>query len=751
MRRPFVWFACGLMAGIVSAVYLNTVSFAAALIAVAAASVLFVVRKGILEFIYVPILCLVGFIICSSAINSHSRREMLLDNKDAYITGTVRSYYITDNGNTSINLETNRIVLGDGIVEDKMKVLVTATNVNVSSGDVIRVRGRTYGYDKPSNPYQMNYEMYMLSNGYSCNMWAESVENTGIHNESVIYKIEAYREKVNRFFDKIMPEDTASVLKALTTGYKYDINENTRENYKNMGISHLLAVSGIHVSVIAGAVFFIFSKIFGGSKRKAMPFAAAFLILYLFFTGVSPSAVRAVLMTVTFYIGYIISRSSDKLNLTAFSAFIMLLINPIYLWNISFQLSYIGITAVGLTDDIIKDHKDIGPISKALMFSLLVWIITTPLTMYYFGGISIIAPITNIIFVPYLSFSTGLGLLSAIMSIFDEGFVAASIAGKMIFVYNTLADKIKTDGFYIDTLKPSLSAVVIIYAFMLLVIYFRNNKRKLLVTTGIFSSVSIAYTGMVLSAPSEIVFFDAGQGDSSAVLIPGKFMAVIDGGPEGEADMSVIPYIESKAGKADILFITHTDADHLSGALDIIQNGLTGKVVVSKYADNKMVNKIIDEAKVKNIPVILASAGDEFDTQWCDIECIYPIGTTSKNENETSLVLKVTIGNTEVLFTGDITSEIEYELLKSDIDCDIIKIAHHGSKTSSSEDFLKMTGAEFAVIEAGENNIYGFPHNDVIQRLEELNVNTFFTGKDGAVIFYVDKSGYIEDIKTFRK
>lgn len=751
MKRPFVWFAVGLITGILSAAYLNTVVFAAVIIIIAAVSVLLGTKNKVYEYFYVPVLCAAGFILCSHALNVYTYPGAVLDNKDVYVSGTVRSYYIKEDGNAAINLETNRIVFDDGVYNDKIKIFVTSENINVRAGDIIKVRGRLYGYDEPTNPYQTNYKMYMFSNGYGCNMWAESLENTGIDNDGLIYKIEKARENANDFFDSIMSEDAASVIKALTTGYKYDIDEDTRNNYKNLGISHLLAVSGIHVSVIAGAIFVLLTKILKIRRRAAMPIASVFLVLYLFFTGVSPSAMRAVMMTITFYVGYMISRNGDRLNITAFSAFIMLILSPMYLWNVSFQLSYAGITAVALTEDIIKDYKNIGNLSKALMFSLLVWIMTTPLTMYYFGGVSIIAPITNILFVPFLSFSTGLGILAALLSIFGEGIIVGKIAGRMIVIYNTFGDKIGTEGFYMDTMKPSLLAVIGIYAFILLVIYFRNSKRKLICTSAGFSAFCIVYAAVMAASPAKIVFFDAGQGDASAVYIPGKFMAVIDGGPDGGAESSVIPYIQSKSGKADILFISHTDTDHAEGALEIIERGLTKSVVLSDYADPGRAVEIIRTAEKMNIPVSFADAGDSFGNEICRIECLYPIDGWAESENETSLVLKFSVGETDVLFTGDISSDSETELLKSDIDCDIIKAAHHGSKNSSSEEFLRMTGAEFAVIEAEENNIYGFPHMDVIQRLDDLNIETYVTGRDGAVTFYLDESGKIEDIKTFKK
>ena len=144
-------------------------------------------------------------------------------------------------------------------------------------------------------------------------------------------------------------------------------------------------------------------------------------------------------------------------------------------------------------------------------------------------------------------------------------------------------------------------------------------------------------------------------------------------------------------------------------------------------------------------------AGDTLELDGCAFKCLYPDGPGAKSENEASLVIKVSLGETDILFTGDISEDNEKELLKRDIDCDIIKIAHHGSSTSSSEPFLVMTGADTAVIEAGEGNMYGFPNEEVTRRLDSLGMETYITGRDGAVAFYMDDDGTVKDVKTFRR
>lgn len=183
------------------------------------------------------------------------------------------------------------------------------------------------------------------------------------------------------------------------------------------------------MSLVSGILFALLRVVFKMRKRTAAVPTAIFLTAYFIFTGCSPSAARAVIMTLTAFAALVFYKNSDRYNTIAFSAFILLCINPLYLWNVSFQLSFLGITAVVLALDIIKNTGRTSKTAKAFIFSVIIWIITTPLTMYYFGGVSLIAPIANIVIVPYISIVTGAAVVSSAVSATPIGAAGSEVFG----------------------------------------------------------------------------------------------------------------------------------------------------------------------------------------------------------------------------------------------------------------------------------------------------------------------------------
>ncbi len=745
MRRPFVWFLISLAAGIAAAEYTEGAYTAAVVIAITAAAVVLAVKNRIWEPLYMPFIAVIGIMLCAHAMAPEDKRAELLVGRDIAVRGTVREWHISDSGRTAITLDTEYLTDGTEPCGEKLRIYLTADEAEVEAGDIIEADIRLYAFDRPTNPYETDYKRYMFSLGFDYSAWCESVKVTG-HSDDFIYRIEGVRERVNDFYDKNMPEQEASIAKALTTGYKYDIDDETKSAFRNMGVSHTLAISGLHISAVSGFLFYILTKWLGMKKRMAIPIVSVFLILYLAFTGFSPSAVRAVIMAVTAFTALILLKNSDGLNTVAFSAFIMLCVNPIYLWNVSFRLSYLGITAVVFAQNVVKDIK--ARLVRTVIFSTIVWAAVTPMTMYYFGGVSLLSVLSNIIAVPYISLVSGAAVPAAFLFFTPLGKAAANVMYILLRLYNIGSRAAALGVFYIETAKPTVFAVVSIYIFILCVLVFRKNRAVLKYSAVAFAVFIAVIAGTNSLSEPEIMFFDSEQGDASLIYVPKELTAVIDGGPKGGAEKSVIPYLKAKGTKADILFITHTDSDHADGAIEIINEGLAGQVVISDTEHTEKLDEVLSAADTKGTPIFYAAEGDVFETEDCRIECLYPTGEKSGSENSASLVLMAEVNGTRILFTGDIEAEDEKYLSEKNIKCDIIKIAHHGSKTSSTEAFISAADADAAVIEAAEDNIYGFPHSEVLERLKEYGVETYVTGEDGAVTVICNKDGY--EISTFR-
>lgn len=754
MKRPFVWFLISLVAGTVAGRYIHCTFLNMFLffILLSIISVMFSMKLKIFEPFYMPFIFIIGMMLCTTALSPKSISVQTMVNKEVKIYGTVRNCYVTGNGKTAATVDVYKISDGSADCTDKLKIIAYTDNRNICPGDIITSQGKLYSFDEPTNPYQTNYRIYMLSNGYDYSMWCKSIMYMGETN-GIIYNIEKAREHVNKFFENNMPEREAGIAKALTTGYKNDLSEETRENFKRLGISHVLAVSGLHVSIISYLILYMCTEVFKIQRRKAIPFASSVLVFYLIFTGFSPSAFRAVLMSVVSFAGLILYRNSDRINTAAFSAFVMLCINPLYLWNVSFQLSYIGIAAVYSSIEVLEESQITNKIEKSIIFSAVSWVIVSPAVMYYFKGVSLIAIIANIVFVPALSVVTCLSMVAGLLSF--SGFGLAHISAKVVYfilnIYNNITQNLSENILvYMNVSKPSLVAVAVIYVFIFAILLLKEKRNTKIAVTAAFAVFIAVMAVDYAKSPAEIVFFDAGQGDASAIYIPSRLTAVIDGGPDGGAEKSVIPYLEAKGEKVDLLFVTHMDDDHVTGAITLMNNDLVMRAVISDtvHKNEENLSKFLYAAKKNDIPVIYAGKGDRFDIgENCYFECLYPDTGNTDSENNASLVVRFCYEYTSFLFTGDIDANAEKNILSQNIKCDVIKIAHHGSKTSSSEEFIKKTEAETAVIQASEDNIYGLPDKQVVDLLKKFDMDVYVTGDNGAVVMYDDGDNI--KIKTY--
>lgn len=246
----------------------------------------------------------------------------------------------------------------------------------------------------------------------------------------------------------------------------------------------------------------------------------------------------------------------------------------------------------------------------------------------------------------------------------------------------------------------------------------------------------------------KVKFFDVGQGDAEFIETPDKKQVLIDGGP----DLSVL----EKLGRAmpfydryiDLIILTHPEADHLNGLIEIVKRYNVGAIIMTGvFRNTDQYKEFLNIIKNKKIPVYLAKSGGEIDFgNNIKIDILYPLdnlkGKVISDSNNTSIVAKLIYGNFETLFTGDIEKSVENKLIKSGLNLksDILKIAHHGSKTSSGEEFLKAVNAILAVIEVGKDNTYGHPHQEVLERLKNLQI--FQTGKDGDIKILSDGINY---------
>ena len=591
-----------------------------------------------------------------------------------------------------------------------------------------------------------------------------------------------------------------NIYLGLILGDTSNIEDETKEEFRIASMAHILAISGMHISYLVIASTFIFNKIIG--KRKAKIATSIVLVIYMLIVGFSPSVVRASLMAIILLFSFVFYRKNDLPTTIGISALIITIINPYSILDIGFQLSYIG--AIGiilfrrpilmlLNKIKIKDRRIKYKIPKKIIFiseklkELLSVILSAqitilPINLYHFNLFSSYFIITNVlisliigpVFIISLIYTLVLLTNSKLIFIFEKilniGIGAITqiskipnylLGSKIYFptpkIYQIIIYYLGISIlFYILTLKNAkklnMSQIRVLNLIALLKYRYRQiNKKKRRMVIIIFLIVYFVFS--IIPKDLEINFIDVGQGDSTLITTPNNKKILIDGGGSKNFDVgkyTLLPYILDKGyTNIDYAIISHFDEDHVGGILTILEELKVNKVIIPKQVESsEEYEKFLKIVHSKNIKVILAKKGDKIEIEndlyflvmWPSEK---PIEENSMNNN--ALVTKLIYKDFSCLFTGDIESVAEEELIKKgdSLKSTILKVAHHGSKTSSTEEFLKEVKPKVALIGVGEDNNYGHPNENVIQRIKKYTNKIYRTDLNGEINIKVRKKDYV--------
>lgn len=614
--------------------------------------------------------------------------------------------------------------------------------------------------------------------------------------------------KIETNTKKVLKNETSSVLLGLMLGNKKDITEELQENFTNASMSHILAVSGMHVVFIILGINTIFNRIIG--KRKTDFLNICFLIIYMFITNFSPSITRAGIMGIIMIFSKIIHRKNDIYTSISISLLIILIYNPFLIQNLGLILSYSGVLGIIIFNKNIlkllknirvknkiyeykirpKIQKYLDKIKEIISVSISVQIFILPIIFYnlntfnpYFlisnlilsivvgpivilGFIFIILVLINIRLAKIISMPIELGikiliLISKIGEMpFSKIYIATPSLFSILIYYLVIFILFHIYEIY-SSKRPNKTQIRIRNLIAILKIKARKNKSKIekIIVCGVLIFMIIK----IVPHNLKIYFIDVGQGDSTLIVTPHNKKILIDGGGSASSSFDIgkntlIPYILDRGfTQIDIVIISHFDVDHVDGVLRVLEELKVKKVYISKQIEkSKKYNEFLNITNQKNIKVHEVIAGNRihieknlyFDVLWPRNKQI------SENVlNNNSIVCNLHYKNFSMLFTGDIEEIAENEILNyyssnsKLLRADILKVGHHGSKTSTTEKFLNIINPKVAVIGVGKNNNFGHPNKDVLKRLEALNASIYRTDLNGEITIEVNnKSKY--KIKT---
>lgn len=557
------------------------------------------------------------------------------------------------------------------------------------------------------------------------------------------YKISNFfLDRAKKIYFENLEDRNGNLISSIALADRSFIDQVDKDRFNTLGISHILAVSGLHIGVLAVFLEFIFKRM-RLSKRLSDIFVTSIILFYIVTIGIPISALRAFLFFILYKGNIYLKKDLDVKKIYFLSLSIILFINPMAIYSISLILSYGAIFGLVFVYPVINSRlAGSGLVKKSLVGTTSVIISLFPIINYYFDGFSLLVYLSNLIIVPIysviitLGFVMGLGILPGIIGNILNVLMNATYGLESIFA---------SKGSFFLTIKAFKFEYIFIYYILLFLVLYRHKLKEIIEPNikiiEIYMAVFFIFTSLGILRDYNTykechIYID--QGDCTLISFRDKNYLIDTGGARYEnkiAEKFLFPTLKVRGiSKIDGIFLSHFDEDHAGNLNKILKKYKVENIFINHLPENPEI--LADAKKFSNI-VMLKKADKLKICEDTKVEVISD-AENRQNENDNSMVLLVNHKGFKTLFTGDISADVEKKI-KNKID--ILKVPHHGSETSTSYKLLKNTEPRFAVISAGVNNSYGHPHKVTLQSLERHGIIYYVTSRDGEVDFkiYDDK------------
>lgn len=626
-------------------------------------------------------------------------------------------------------------------------------------GSTVRVSGTIKWPEPAGNPGQFDaagYYKIMKTDGF---LYGEETFLTDGDYNRYLEGITQIRERMSRSLDLVLSETDSQVLRAMLLGEKGQLDEQIKERYQSGGISHILAISGLHISIIGMAAFGFLRKI-RCPVRTAGILCIVLMGSYVVMTGQSVSAARALLMFSLMIAGKILGRTYDLRTGAAFAAILILADNPYYLFYSGFLLSFGAVLGIAVFMPVLKELLPWkNPVAEGLKASLAVQIMSMPVLLSSFYEFPLYSVLLNLCVIPLMSLVVFMGLLggfAGMINVAAGSFLAAPVHYILEF-YNILcigSEKLPFHNIIIG--KPSINRIILYYgiSLLILVLWKKISHKRLRKTLPavLFCIMLLVLTGRG-NPEFELVSLDVSQGDGIFIQSQGLHM-LVDAGSSDVKEVGkyrILPFLKSQGiRKLDYVLMTHADADHISGIRELMQQDYPIRCLLLPdiAGRDEPYMEMIKLAEDAGIEVRMIAEGMELKQGGLFIHCLHPSrGYQPLDRNDGSVVLAVQYDQFRFLLTGDLGEEGEERILNELLPVDILKAGHHGSNTSTSIQFLEKTMPKAALISCGAGNSYGHPHQETLDRLNAIGCRTFLTMQSGAITVGI-KDGSLK-LETF--
>ncbi len=603
-------------------------------------------------------------------------------------------------------------------------------------GDWIEVNTEVAEITNPTVPHAFNFKAYLQSNGMRGTIYLSS---TRVIDKE--WSIRSYQFQLVNWIKEHYPPLTATYLQSWFLGVRNDLTEEVSDSYATLGIIHLFAVSGLHVGLLAGIVSYVLKRL-RVIQELADLIVVTLLFCFMIISGASPSIVRAGSMAILAKVN-----SRFKWNLSSLDIFsIVFLINfiafPLQVYQIGFIYSYWLTFCLIICQSFIKQLS-----SKVNFFTIpfLAQLAILPIQISQDYSINLLSYVSNLVLIPVV---TTLLIPCLLITLLIQPF--ALITEKILSVFEKVilvAGKYLNLRWIIGSLNLSMVILIILLLFLAGWLFEINSQSKkwMIILVSTFLLLEIVRG---VQPTSKVTFLDVGQGDSTIIQSPyQRCTIVVDTGGKvsftGETtsifNQTLEPYLLGEGVRnVDYLILSHGDFDHIGEANILMETFNVKHLVVSKYSESDLLKEVIKHAKQLGVKVLTPQTNEILTCGNQTLTFLQPDKKLA-NENDQSLVLTVEISDLTVLLTGDISTEVEADILSQypGLKLDIYKAAHHGSKTSNSLFFIEQLAPSISVVSSGKNNRYGHPSQEFLSTLSTLKIPLLSTQVDGSIQFEI--------------
>ena len=589
---------------------------------------------------------------------------------------------------------------------------IVFSDYDLKIGDILDVKADINIPNKNTNPNLFNYRNYLLSKKITSNLEIKKIYEKSRKKSLFLDARNFFYNYIHKVFEENLTYDSSNFVVSLILGENLIDSDDIRD----LGLAHLLAVSGLHMDILMTFILYICKK-FRINYKLGYGFSLLLSLFYGYLISFPYSVIRVLIVSSISFLAFALDEPFDRLKALGIAALSILIANPFAILNAGFVLTFVASSGVYLIYPKIKVFLKEGLISESIGFTLAIQISLLPFTIFYYGKINLLSILANFLIIPI--FTLAMYIIFFIVFTYPifkilEKPIFIILDYLMVSILNLTSNLARLKFLTIEFAHPHILSVVYLYLLILVVFYIKRPNKKTLKS---FYSISLLIVALGLARDyrhkeTSFSMIDIGQGDAFLLNDGGDYYLIDVGGPKYDdydsGEKILVPYLKSLGiNNIKAVFISHEDMDH-SGNLEILNENFNVENVISGPYNINGLKKYNAKALKLNDKIMLKNGS---------VRCVFE--GKEGEENAESLGLLFDIKGTRILCLGDLPSEYENQLK---IKADILKLSHHGSASSTSELFLENVEPKLVLISAGRNNRYGHPSREVIMRLKGIRV-----------------------------